>query len=111
MTKPNFEAILRKELNGEEDSFLLKLRIGLTWDKEHFSRFIAAMEEGAKAYAASEELPRWLANGFWYASTFIPEWTAHPHFPKEHESDYYLTALRRLHETVHWFFFGEPPNT
>jgi hypothetical protein len=56
-------------------------------------------------------LPRWLANGFWYISDFVEEWTSHPAWEKKRarEPDYFKKAYERLHRLAYWFFEGEPP--
>jgi hypothetical protein len=67
------------------------------------------MERCVVAYDGREEIERWVANGFWYLDTFVPEWSSHPDFPRPHGDDYYQAAYRRLGDLAYWFFFGESP--
>ncbi len=56
-------------------------------------------------------LPRWLAEGFWYLSTFVRDHTSHPAW--EHtiarEPGYFAHAYARLDALASWFFSGEYP--
>jgi hypothetical protein len=56
-------------------------------------------------------LPRWLAEGFWYASTFVPDHTSHPAWQEQRtrEQAYFDKAYRRLEGLAYWFFTGQPP--
>ena len=56
-------------------------------------------------------LPRWLAEGFWYLSTFVPAHTSHPAWQKQRtqEQEYFDKAYRRLEGLASWFFSGQPP--
>src|SRR5690242_3244583 len=96
----DYLVILRKEfmvdeLEGE-DPFLIKIRVQLEWNKEDFSRLITAMQKCCEEFEEREYLERWIAEGFWYFSTFVKEWTTHPNFPHDHEPEYYTKAYERL---------------
>jgi hypothetical protein len=56
-------------------------------------------------------LPRWLAEGFWYVSTFVPDHTSHPAWQEQRtrEQAYFDKANRRLEGLAFWFFTGQPP--
>ena len=53
-------------------------------------------------------LPRWLAEGFWYVSTFVPDHTSHPAWQEQHirEQAYFEKAFHRLESLAYWFFTG-----
>lgn len=111
VNQPDYEAILRSEFSAEPGSFLLRLRSELTWDAVAFSRLASCMEVCAAAYGGASSLPRWLAEGFWYCSHFIQEWSSHASFPREHAPDYYTAAYERLRNLAYWFFVGDSPST
>ncbi len=75
--------ILRHEFNGEDGSFLIRLRCDLYWDAAAFQRLTQAMFQVAAACEDRDQLPKWIAQGFWYAETFARDWTAHPNFPRQ----------------------------
>lgn len=100
---------LRQEFNAEDGSFLIKLRPGLDWDKEAFSRLITAMEQCCRRYAQNDRVERWLAAGFWYIPGFVRAWTNHPNFPHVYPQEYYDKAYARLDDLAYWFFVGESP--
>ena len=56
-------------------------------------------------------LPRWLAEGFWYLSTFVPAHISHPAWQEQRtrEQAYFDKAYRRLEGLAYWFFTGQPP--
>jgi hypothetical protein len=56
-------------------------------------------------------LPRWLADGFWYLSTFVRGHTSHPAWEKiiAQEPEYFSHAYERLDDLASWFFRGECP--
>lgn len=56
-------------------------------------------------------LPRWLADGFWYLSTFVRGHTSHPAWEKTiaQEPEYFSHAYDRLDDLASWFFGGECP--
>lgn len=111
MNPEDYESILRAEFDAEDGSFLIQLRCDLTWDRAAFSRLVAAMEACAGQHEGCSTLPRWIAEGFWYCSHFIADWSSHPSFPREHPPEYYEAAYERLHDLAFWFFFGQHPLT
>lgn len=114
--------VLQREFAAKKGSFLLQLRSDLVWDKTAFSRLTAAMLDCCKAYDMSHQspdawvadyhqrsVPRWLAEGFWYASTFVKGHTSHPAWREKivREPDYYDQAYERLFWLAEWFFTGQ----
>ena len=70
---------------------------------------VTAMEACCKAYEGQESLERWLAQGFWFMSWFVKDWTTHPGFHRPQPQEYYENALDRLNDLSYWFFFGYSP--
>lgn len=105
----DYRTVLRHEFGAEEGSFLLSLRVRLEWDRNAFDCLLAAMATCCRDQAGAEKLERWLAEGFWYLSSFVRDWTTHPQFPRSLPEEYYDTAYRRLDELAEWFFTGESP--
>src|SRR2546423_2120934 len=103
----DYEPILRREFNAEEGSFLLQLRCSLVWDKTAFARLVIEMEKCAVAHEGQDVIARWIAEGFWYLETFVPEHSRHPAFPRPHGETYYESAYERLRDLSYWLFVGE----
>jgi hypothetical protein len=101
------EALLRSEFDAEEGSFLLQLRCEARWDEERFQKLIAAMERCAESYAGNDSLPRWLAAGFWFMDTIVPNQVKHEAFAKQHDAKFFDERCGRLAETAYWFFTGD----
>ncbi|GGM24115.1 hypothetical protein GCM10011608_06210 [Micromonospora sonchi] len=74
--------VLRREFESVDGSFLLRLRGGLVWDRAAFSRLEQAMRLACEQRGGHDDLPRWMAEGFYEVSHFVAEWTAHPNFPR-----------------------------
>ncbi|MEU2663833.1 hypothetical protein [Micromonospora sp. NPDC007220] len=98
--------VLRREFESVEGSFLLRLRCELVWDRAAFSRLEQAMRVGCEQYESHDDLPRWVAEGFYEVSHFVAEWTAHPNFPRPQPAQYYQDCLERLRDLTDWFFRG-----
>jgi hypothetical protein len=105
----DYLAILRREFEADEGSFLLGLRVEAEWDREAFSRLIGAMERCASEVEGREVIERWIANGFWFLEKYTAEWAGHPNRIPTGEEDYYRTACTRLSDLAWWLFFGESP--
>jgi len=113
----DYLTILKYEFHAEEGSFLLQLRVNLRWDKVAFDRLTKAMfmccKHFQEEYMQAQEtmLPRWLAEGFWYLSYFVKEWTSHSSWEEKiaREPDYFKKAYERLFQLAFWFFEGIPP--
>lgn len=111
MNESEYEPTLRAEFDAEPGSFLARLRSEFTWDTVAFSCLISCMETCAAAHVGALSLPRWIAEGFWFCSYFVQEWSSHSDFPREHASDYYAAAYERLRSLAFWLFVGESPST
>ncbi len=125
MIADDYYTVLEHEFLADDGSFLLQLRCNLTWDKAAFTRLTDAMLACCKAYDARDQrptlmdsaydktrLPRWLAEGFWYLSFFVRDWTTHPSWKETTapEQDYYDRAYERLYMLAAWFFTGHCPS-
>ncbi len=98
--------VLRREFEAVEGSFLLRLRRDLVWDRAAFSRLEQAMRVACAHYEGHDDVPRWLAEGFYEVSQFVAEWTGHPNFPRPQPAQYYRDCLERLRDLADWFFRG-----
>lgn len=100
--------VLRHEFRAGEGSFLLALRTEYHWDRVAFTRLEQAMRSVAVEYADRDQIDRWLADGYYYVSTFVPGHTQHPDFPRPDPDAYYQACIRRLRDLASWFFSGLP---
>jgi hypothetical protein len=98
--------MLQREFEAADGSFLLCLRSDLVWDRAAFTRLEQAMRAACELYAGHDDLPRWIAEGFYEVSHFAQEWTGHPNFPRPEPAQYYQDGLERLRELADWFFRG-----
>ena len=101
--------LLRREFSGEDGSFLLRLRVDRQWDRHAFSRLEQAMRRVCARQESRDRLDRWLAEGYWYLSDFVPAHTSHPDFPRPGPAEYYEAATRRLRDLQNWFVTGRSP--
>jgi hypothetical protein len=104
-----WEQTLREEFEAREGSFVIQLRPALIWDRAAFVRMTDAMRDCAVHLENSDTRAQWLAEGFWFLSKFVREWTSHPSFPRPFEALYYQAAYQRLDDLAYWFFRGESP--
>lgn len=102
-------AVLKNEFEAGEDSFLIKLRPRLEWDKTAFNRLASAMKHCAEIKSNEPKLERWVAEGFWYVPRFVRDWATHSNFPKVHSVEYYNEAFTRLDDLAYWYFMGQSP--
>jgi hypothetical protein len=100
---------LRNEFDARDGSFLSLLRIDLVWSDAAFTRLTGAMQTYLASDREKENLERWVAEGFWYLSHFVKDWTSNASFPKEFSTAYYESAFERLYDLAHWLFVGESP--
>jgi len=107
MTSDGIFDRIHSEFNAEKGTFLLKLRCELEWDKAAFARLLAAMLEVALKHNEDDEIPKWLAQGFWYLNEFIPDWSSHPDFHREFSDDYYDRAYEVVRDLADMFFMGD----
>lgn len=103
--------VLRQEFDGEPGSFLLQLRCNLEWDWTAFNRLTGAMLTYVQANEDAQQLPRWIAEGFWYLQSFVKDWSSHESFPRTHNTEYYQAAYSRLDDLASWLFTGSSPCT
>ncbi len=101
--------LLQREFQSEEGSFLLELRTDLVWNKNKFDVLVDAMQHCAEAQQQEDPLERWLAEGFWYYSNFVRDWSSNPNFPRHHSDEYFEWAYTRLDDLSYHFFRGESP--
>lgn len=98
--------VLRREFEAVEGGFLLRLRCDLAWDRAAFSRLEQAMRFACGQHERHDDVPRWMAEGFYEVSHFVAEWTSHPNFPRPEPAEYYQDCLERLRDLADWFFRG-----
>ncbi len=102
-------AILRREFDAEEGTFLLRLRVELEWDRPAFSRLIRVMEQCAVEHEGSDRIERWIACGFWFLEQTAADWVGHPDRGRTGDEEYYRQACMRLRDLASWLFFGASP--
>jgi hypothetical protein len=107
MGDDELEQTLRAEFNADERSFLLQLRCDLRWDVEAFRRVTSAMFAYVRARDPEADIPRWVAEGFWYLGWYVESWSQHPNFPRPLRTEYYDAAYERLSGLAYWLFVGE----
>ena len=100
---------LRREFEAGDNSFLIKLRLELTWDKVSFANLVSLMQTCCENYESEQKFERWIAEGFWYIPQFIIDWTTHPRFLKKYSKDYYEKAYECLKDLAFYFFIGQHP--
>lgn len=88
---------------------MLQLRGDLHWDHDAFLRLIACMQAYLESDRDVENLPRWVAEGFWFLDHFVRQWTSHTDFPRTSTHEYYEAAHQRLHDLAWWLFMGSSP--
>lgn len=99
--------VLRREFEAGQGTFLLGLRgEDREWDKAAFSRFEQAMRWACEHFQDHGQLDRWMAEGFYYTSWFVPNWTSHPDFPRPEPEQYYKNCMQRIGDLADWFFHG-----
>lgn len=101
--------LLRHEFNAGDSSFLVQLRVDLHWDRRAFGRLEQAMRRVCAQQEPHEQLDRWLVEGYWYLSDFVPDHISHPDFPRDEPAEYYQAAVRRLWDLQNWFATGRSP--
>jgi hypothetical protein len=102
-------AVLRSEFDADDASFVPRLRADLVWDRAAFLRLTDAMLSYARSRSPEHDIPRRIAQGFWYLDWFVPQWSQHPNFPRDHGTSYYEEAHTRLHELAFFLFVGQSP--
>jgi hypothetical protein len=105
----DYLVVLKHEFEAGDQSFLLKIRVWLDWDRTAFTQLITAMHTYCLKHAGAKLVERWLAEGFWYIPIFTRDWTSHPNFPRIHGEAYYTEAYQQLDALAFWFFVGTSP--
>jgi len=105
----NYLDTLRHELEANDDSFLIHMRVELVWDQEAFSRVTEAMRTYCDRHTESDVIERWGASGFYCLSWAVKDWTTHPNFPRSYPPEYYENAYQRLFDLCCYFFDGFSP--
>jgi hypothetical protein len=59
-----------------------------------------------RACGERDQLDRWIAEGFYYTSWFVRDWTSHPNFPRPDPEQYHNDCIRRIADLADWFFQG-----
>lgn len=99
---------LRAEFFAEDGTFLLEVR-GLYWDREAFTRLERLMRQACAEHEGADALERWMVEGFWFCSDWVPTWTSHPNFPRPEPQAYYEAAIERMRDLQWWFVMGQSP--
>ncbi|CAM1372912.1 hypothetical protein [Tenacibaculum xiamenense] len=99
------------ELNAEEGSFLLELRTELNWNHNAFLNLLIKLSEECKKITKKSKLNRNIAEGVWYISYFIQDWSSHTNFPKKFPKEYYIKAYELIHDLASYYFSGHSPYT
>jgi len=99
---------LRKEIDGEEETFLIILRTELRWDWDAFNRLTNLMYDVADGATGLESVDKHIAQGYWFIDTWVRDWTGHDDFPRP-EKDKYEEAIQLLRDLSYFFFTGVSP--
>ncbi len=99
---------LRAEFEGADGSFLLKLRVDLMWDETSFAYLTGLMRRYVEGRAPDDDIPRWIAEGFWYLDVFVADWSSHPNFRARNPHITYDEHYETLRALAGWLFMGEP---
>jgi hypothetical protein len=97
--------ILRREYEGTEDSFLLRLHAN-DWDLNAYAKLDRAMLWTCHHYESANQLERWLSEVFYRAASLSADITANPAFHAVATREYYAEAVLRLYLFADWFFSG-----
>lgn len=102
-------AQLKSQFDGDDGSFIIRLRCDYEWDKNAFTKLIEAMRICCERTANDDKLDRWLADGFWYFAIMVRAIASHSEFRRIYPQEYYDYAFRRLEDLADWFFTGQRP--
>lgn len=101
------ELTLIEELNVEDGSFLIELRINLNWNHVSFINLLNKLYEECQNRENDRMLSREIAGGIWYISTFVKDWSQHEDFPKKFSKEYYELAYDLINDLTYHYFVGE----
>lgn len=98
------------EFRGEKESFLITIRCDLEWSHDKFIKFLSTIRNYCKHRQLSNQLDKEIAQGFWFISWFIKDWTSHPDFRKANKfsDNYYTESYELIHDLSWWYFMEEP---
>lgn len=102
---------LLHELEGEKDSFILRLRVDLEWDHTHILQVMRIMVEYITALESNVSLERHIARGFWFFTNFVKDWSSHEAFRSKnpYPEAYYQAVYELIFLLTDWYFSGECP--
>lgn len=100
------ELTLIEELNAEDNSFLIELRINLNWNPVSFINLLNKLYIECQDRENDTMLSREIAGGVWYISTFIKDWSQHEDFPKKFSKEYYELAYELINDLTYHYFVG-----
>lgn len=97
------------EFRGEENSFLITIRCDLKWSHTKFVKLINTMRDYCKQKQSNDPLDKEIAQGFWFVSWFIKDWTSHPDFRKANKfsEDYFNQSYELIYDLSYWYFMEE----
>ena len=99
---------MRREIDGEDGTFLIILRTKLRWDWEAFDRLTKIMFEVATEAKGYDQIDKYIAQGFWFFDTWVKDWTGHADFPRPKKREY-DDAIQLLHDLCYFYFIGQSP--
>lgn len=99
---------LRREIDGEDGTFLILLRTELRWDWSAFYQLTSVMYAVADETNKHDSVDKYIAQGYWFIDTWVKNWTGQEEFPRP-EKHRYEEALELLHDLSYFFFIGESP--
>ena len=102
---------LKYEFDAKDKSFLIKLRIELTWDHQHFIEILKLFYKFNLNNENEVLLERDISDGFWYYANFVKNWTSHEDFRYANKlsNDYFELAYELIYLSADWYFTGMSP--
>lgn len=99
------------ELQGEKNSFLISIRVHLEWDHSKLMDVLNLMYKYILNSEVNELLERDVANGFWFFSNFVKDWSSHEGFrhANQYSEEYFNQAYEVIYFLSDWYFSGECP--
>ncbi|MDP4177122.1 MAG: hypothetical protein Q8900_02115 [Bacillota bacterium] len=100
---------LLDELKGEENSFILNIRCKIEWKHDSFIKLVRIMRYYCSNRENEEKLDKNIAEGFWFVSWFIKDWTSHENFRKTNKfpDEYFNKAYEIIFDLCYWYFTQE----
>lgn len=99
---------LYSEFVARNNSFLIGIRGEIKWEHEKFINLIVLMKKYIIKTENDSCIDRNFLKGYWYFSSFIPQWTSHDNFRRKNEysKEYYETAYKLILLLYNWFVNG-----